>query len=626
MKAAHFRLTHFEAADPLNALGLSAISAKTSSEFFAASVTDRPLASAVSSNAYIGVGVQREYFAVGGSGQPIYVDAGAGSDYIAGYSGPNTLIGGGDRDFILGGSGNDIIYGDSGWNDESTGSSATAAGADYINARQGDDVIYGGGGANYLDGGAGADFVYGGSGAEFLQGGLGDDLIFGGGGSDTLWGGNAPKADQEAAAILTTGGQLNFDFDGKTNTVNPVTIDLQAESGASGTAYSNTGNDYLDGGDGNDIIYGQDGNDTLIGGAGNDFLIGGSDNDVMRGGTGDDTYEVTDAGDVVVETAGEGTDTVFSYLSYTLGADVENIRLAGGALNATGNALNNMVVGNAMNNVLIGGAGNDIMVGSTGNDSYEVTEGGDIVYEAAGEGNDTVYSYADTYQMSLNVETMNLVGGARVGLGSAGNDTINGNAQNNVLNGNAGNDTLTGGAGVDQFWHLGAGAGVDTVTDFAAAAGETIVLSQLQFANFAAVQAKMVQSGANVIIAFNGSQSLTLQNVTIGQLSAANFSFYSGPGAAPGETPGKHDGPLVMPHEETIGGAVLTHDAFVLPIACEKTSAPLTLPDAHDLGGSGDVFSGPGLGGLDELASLRAFDHMPFMIDESLIQTHHYDF
>ena len=80
----------------------------------------------------------------------------------------------------------------------------------------------------------------------------------------------------------------------------------------------------------------------------------------MGGGTGDDTYVVNQAGDVVTETANQGTDTVESSITFTLGSNVENLTLTGTAnINGMGSSANNVLLGNSGNNTLDGGSGDD---------------------------------------------------------------------------------------------------------------------------------------------------------------------------------------------------------------------------------------------------------------------------
>jgi Ca2+-binding RTX toxin-like protein len=104
----------------------------------------------------------------------------------------------------------------------------------------------------------------------------------------------------------------------------------------------------------------------VYGFGGHDVLNGGLGADTMLGGLGSDTYRVDNAGDRVTEAAGQGTDLVQSGVSHTLGANVEKLALIGaGAVDGTGNELNNVLLGNAGSNALVGLAGNDVLSGGT---------------------------------------------------------------------------------------------------------------------------------------------------------------------------------------------------------------------------------------------------------------------
>ena len=173
------------------------------------------------------------------------------------------------------------------------------------------------------------------------------------------------------------------------------------------------GDDNLHGGDGNDRIYGDKGNDTLDGKAGHDRLYGGDGNDLLRGGSGadrmcgekgNDTYEVDNRNDEVIEGRGQGTDTVKATISYSLGKNVENLKLVGAQhLNGTGNELDNCLVGNSGDNLLKGGEGQDILKGGDGADVLMGGKGKDQMTGGLGKdifvfersGYDTVIDFRD---------------------------------------------------------------------------------------------------------------------------------------------------------------------------------------------------------------------------------------
>jgi serralysin len=272
---------------------------------------------------------------------------------------------------------------------------------DTLTGTDGRDWLNGGKWTDHIWGGAGNDMIYGGAGDDELHGGVGDDMI---GGDD--------------------------------------------------------GNDILYGEDGNDTLQGAAGDDRLYGGAGNDTLNGGAGNDYMEGGTGNDYYYVYDAGDVVVERPGEGTDTVQTTLStYRLPENVENLIYYGGGITGTGNALDN------------------VMTGSGGNDSFHGGGGNDALY--GGDGSDTLY-------------------------GEDGDDALNGGNGDDVLVGGAGADKLYGGGGADRFVFLSVAdstaASPDHISDFWRAQGDRIDLR--------AIDAR-VGTDADDAFAFIGSLAFT---------------------------------------------------------------------------------------------------------------------
>ncbi len=184
----------------------------------------------------------------------------------------------------------------------------------------------------------------------------------------------------------------------------------------------------------------------------------------MTGGAGNDLY-VLGAGDVIVEHAGGGIDTVHADgEGYVLGANVENLTLVGvPTISGTGNGLANIVIGNLQGNVLSGEAGNDTLdggggadtlKGGSGNDVYLVDNVSDVVEEGIGGGKDTIRA-TFTYQLNDGQEIESLI------LDSSGVIGGFGNSQGNLITmvgtgptsmfGNGGNDTLTGGVGIDEL-------------------------------------------------------------------------------------------------------------------------------------------------------------------------------
>ncbi|MDJ0820932.1 MAG: hypothetical protein QNJ09_03850 [Paracoccaceae bacterium] len=550
----------------------------------------------------------------GGDGDDT-LDGGLGDDTINGGAGDDEIEGGAGDDDIDGGEGNDFVLGEDG-DDEMRGGS-------------GDDILHGGDGNDRLASSQGNDQQFGGAGDDifgyFLDTSHG---LFGGEGTDTLDMSSRSTHDltddtiesievlevfdvgDRVEVTLTAAQLLDFevislfqfedtdtlqfnvvgddtdeiDLSGLNITGTPdiVRFDVIGSAEAetiTGTSFDDTidggsGNDILLGGEGGDFMQGGDGadglsggldNDSLLGDAGNDTLNGGNGADEMRGGTGDDTYTIDDAGDVVVENAGAGTDHINASISYEMwrqSQHTESLTLTGNAdINGTGNGQDNTITGNSGNNVLngangndtlIGGAGNDTlnggngadeMRGGTGDDTYTINDAGDVVVENAAEGSDHINA-SITYEMwrqSQHTESLTLTGTADInGTGNGQDNTITGNSGNNVLNGangndtligRAGNDTLNGGAGSDEFVFAD-GFGNDTISSFDATdndevinlAGVTSITSWTDLSNPANGHLYANAAG-NVVIDDLAGNTITLTGVSVTDLGADDFLF-----------------------------------------------------------------------------------------------------
>ena len=355
------------------------------------------------------------------------------------------------------------------------------ASAEVADGLAGDDTLNGNDGADTLRGNTGSDNVFGGngddilvihdgdvSGAETYDGGAGTDTLQLTGNSINLIG--TPLTSFErltftgglgvsavtinvthlgggglANNLLVTGSadadiiQINvFNADDDVSVSN-WTFSTWTDITDHINIFGGAGDTTLQGSSGTDWLFGEDGADVLLGNGGADqlspsFDAADGDTDEMSGGAGNDLYGVFEASDLVFEAAGEGTDSVASHISYTLGVNVENLSLHGTATLGGGNASNNSISGNELDNSLFGQSGNDFLAGGDGADTLNGGIGLDAI--DGGAGNDTINwtwnDGADTVDGGADADTIFITDGV----------------SNNILNASWNGSALTSAAGI----------------------------------------------------------------------------------------------------------------------------------------------------------------------------------
>lgn len=344
-----------------------------------------------------------------------------------------------------------------------------------------------------------------------------------------------------------------------------------------GTAAPNV----IAGGGGDDTISAGAGDDRINYASGNDVILGNTQNlgfdtlDLRRFSSQSVTFSIN--GHDVLITTPDGVIRLDYQVRYEYGhtrSNIETILFADGALDEVGikdRALSDQstsgddyITGTIQADFIFDGAGNDSILAGDGNDVIFHAAGDDVIfgsnvnginagfdtlYLSAFSGNEVRFSvqgydvrietaagtvtldYQIRYEIGharsnieaivfndLTLDEAGIRARAVADQATSGNDSIQGTGFADTLAGGAGNDTLTGGAGVDVFV-FAAGDGQDWITDF------SVVSDRLRIAGEAYDNLVLTQVGSAVEIGYGAGDTITLANVSLGQVTQDLFEF-----------------------------------------------------------------------------------------------------
>jgi Ca2+-binding RTX toxin-like protein len=460
------------------------------------------------------------------------VTASSGNDTLVGDAADNGLFGQDGNDLLEGGLGADLLYGGAGidaasYAGSSVGVTVTLGLYEQISTgdANGDRLAN----IENLTGSAYNDTLIGDAGDNVLSGGGGDDTLIGGAGTDSYIGGSG--FDTVSYATSTAALQIYLDSP-SANQGDAFGENFISIENFIGTSF-------------NDAFFGDANSHVFDGGAGNDGFVASTGKEVFVGGTGSDSlyFYGSSAGVTVDLAAGEGhgglaEGDIFTGIEAVYGSLFDDVLI--------GDAGDNGLTGWDGNDIIYGGAGVDNLNGKLGNDTLSGGAGADNLW--GDEGNDTASyigsSAGVTVDLNITSTVQNSAGDAAGDFlnsvenitgssfsdtltGDAGHNTLSGEAGADTLTGNAGNDTLIGGLGDDTFV-FSIGFGNDTINDFGSGTGvgDLMQLSLgAAFDTYGEVMAAATQIGADTVIAFDASNSVTLSNVLLTSLLADDFVF-----------------------------------------------------------------------------------------------------
>ena len=472
----------------------------------------------------------------------------AGSNGLQGLGGNDWLYGSDGNDTLDGGAGNDTLYGGWGIDDFVLASAPGSANADAIL-----DFRYGGSDRIHLD--ARVMTSLGASG----QLAIGDARFYAASGA------TAGHDADDRIVYDTSTGNLYYDADGNgaapaqliatlngapTLSANEIVIDNAAPAGVAVNGTS--GNDSLSGGGGNDTLNGLAGNDTLNGGAGADSMTGGAN---------DDVYIVDDVADMLVELVNGGIDEARASVSFTLPDWVNNLTLLAGAVNGTGNGIDNVIAGNAAANQISGGIGADRLSGAGGNDTLSGGADADhfIFGAAPGAANaDFITDFAS------GADKIRLDASAMTALGAGGNFSV---GDTRFWDGGAAHDAddrVIFDAATGQLWYDADGTGASAAQLIATVSG-TVVSTDIAVDNGSSAPPPAANGTEGNDTMLGTASSDTLNGLGGNDFIQGNGSGDTLRGGAGNDTLGGNDGADWLEggagNDRIAGGR--TQDAFV---------------------------------------------------------------